>query len=308
MVDHNDNAPQGGDASAGLGETIRVARKARGLEPADLAHCLRLEPRIIEALESEDYERLPPQAFVHGYLRALAKELGIDAKPLLAQFDQRSGSEPPRLADFESRPPAQISVDSRVIRYSTIALVVAMIVMMVLWWQGERAETETDSTAAMPEERIEPASEPLDYDFEQVTHSDAPFYRAPAGTGTPRSAEHARTDVAQPDETTTAETPPTETAITEVESATSDEPAISGGDAAIRIVASDEAWVDVQDSSGKRLYFDLARPGRPLDLAGQAPYTLVIGNSPVVEVYYEGRVIDLQPYVRDGVARLELGN
>ena len=308
MVEHADNAPQGGDPRAGLGESIRVARKARGLEPADLAHCLRLEPRIIEALESEDYERLPPQAFVHGYLRALAKELGIEADPLLAQFDARSGSEPPRLADFESRPPAQISVDSHVVRYATIALAVAMVVMMVLWWQGQRGEGGDDGAVRAPEAQTGPASEPLDYDFKQITHSDAPYYRAPSDSGMPHTTAPATTEPAALDDPVADDTPAPEMATAETGMVTADEPAAEGDQAGIRIVVSDEAWVDVQDSSGRRLYFDLARPGQPLNLAGEAPYTLVIGNSPAVEVSYEGRPVDLQQFASDGVARFELGN
>ena len=84
------------------------------------------------------------------------------------------------------------------------------------------------------------------------------------------------------------------------------EAADAAGELVIR--TREEAWIDVSDASGRRLFFDIARPGRELELDGTPPYKLVIGNSPSVDVSFRGAEVDLAPHANEGVARLELGN
>ena len=84
--------------AGGIGDTLRRAREAHGLSRVDLAYRIKLEPRVIEQLESDAYDKLPPAAFVRGYLRALAKELELDVAPLLAHLDARDDSAPPSSA------------------------------------------------------------------------------------------------------------------------------------------------------------------------------------------------------------------
>src|SRR5512137_354011 len=97
-----DNQPSAARVAQGPGATLRQAREAAGLPPEALAQRLRLEPRVIEALEAEAYDRLPGPAFTKGYIRSVAKELGIDPAPLLAQYTSLSNVAEPTLADFES--------------------------------------------------------------------------------------------------------------------------------------------------------------------------------------------------------------
>src|SRR5690606_16764920 len=120
----------------GIGEQLRRARDKRGLSVEELARSLKLESRIIEKLESEAFEELPPPAFVRGYLRAIAKEFGMDSTALLERFELHGHAEPPELADFKSRAPMQITSESTVIRYTTAALCLAMVILVALWWRS----------------------------------------------------------------------------------------------------------------------------------------------------------------------------
>ena len=55
-------------ADVGPGERLREARQAAHLTVGEVASRLRLEPRVIERLESDDYEQLHGPTFVRGYL------------------------------------------------------------------------------------------------------------------------------------------------------------------------------------------------------------------------------------------------
>ena len=115
-----------------LGSLLRSAREERELSVEDLAHRLRLEPRIMKALEREDFDRLPPPAFVRGYLRAIAKEYGVDCAIFLTVFDRRAGNEEPELSDFKSRAPLQMTSESQLVRYTTVAVVLLLVAMVAL--------------------------------------------------------------------------------------------------------------------------------------------------------------------------------
>lgn len=287
-------APAGDSSQTNLGELLRVARKARDLTADDLARSLRLEPRIVSQLENNQFDQLPAPAFTRGYVRSIARELNIDSAPLIAILDARYAAEPPPLADFESRAPTQITSDSTIIRYTSVALVIVMIILVALWWRANDGELVFDTTEPVDESApVQPATPPLDYEFETVTHPDQPFYNAP-----PEPAALALPPVAAPD---AAETMNADTGS----ELPADEPAAA--DDVIVISAKEDAWVEVRDALGTRLYYNLVRPGSDARLRGTAPYTLTIGNSPAATVLFRGEAVALEQYSTDGIARFELG-
>ncbi len=328
---------RGGVEPGELGRMLRSAREARDLSVEDLAHLLRLEPKIVRALESEDFDHLPPPAFVRGYLRAIAKEHGMDSAAFLAVFEQRAGNEEPELADFKSRAPLQITSESNLVRYTTVTLVLLLVVLIALWWRAQdHGALDLDALVEQPgpsesETTPEPEpAEPLPYEFPVVTHPQAPFAggepMAPGAAMTPgivpppdavdepgaamvppaaATPEPIADEAVAPAAAITAVDTGGETGADGAAAAPADASADATGELVIR--TREEAWIDVSDASGRRLFFDIARPGRELELGGTPPYKLVIGNSPSVSVSFRGAEVDLAPHANEGVARLELG-
>src|SRR5574340_940003 len=72
------------------GALLREAREAAGMSVLDVSHALKLTPRQIEAIESDDYERLSGPTFVRGFIRNYARLLRLDAAPLIAELDERA--------------------------------------------------------------------------------------------------------------------------------------------------------------------------------------------------------------------------
>jgi cytoskeleton protein RodZ len=276
-----------GAGEANLGAMLRQAREQRNLTKVDLARCLRLEPRVIERLEANQFDQLPAPAFVRGYVRSIAKELGIDSSPLITVYDLRFRHEPPSLVDFESRAPVEITTDSNIIRYTTIALCIVMIMMVALWWHANDRDLPSfkasDRSEPLGADTIVPASDPLPYSFELIVHPDTPFYRAriPAAAATGDAAD--RTDI---------ESDPVI-------------PPVGGG---LSISTIEDAWVEISDAGGKRLHYSLVKPGSDITVTGEQPYSLVIGNSSAVTVTFGGEPVDVAAHSESGVARLRLGS
>ena len=273
---------------SGIGVTLKLAREQRNLSEIDLARNLRLEPRIIRQLEEERFDELPAPAFVRGYLRSVGKELGLDSARLLQLFDAQCTREAPALADFESRPPLEITSDSRIVRYTTAVLLCGLLVLIAMWWR-----THSDSFSMLNYLResnpsaVEPIppTPPLSYEFPQVSHSEDPFFRVPDSDPPAAAVLDGATPAA----------------------ATGEEPVATTGAADIVINSTADAWVEILDAGGARLFYNLVRPGNEVRITGKRPYGLVIGNAPAVRLAFEGKKIDLAPLARDGVVKTTLG-
>lgn len=84
----------GAESLQAFGRWLRQERELRELEREELAAATRLGPGVIEALESGDEGRMPPRAYVVGYLRSYAAAAGLDADELVLRWQEAAGPEP----------------------------------------------------------------------------------------------------------------------------------------------------------------------------------------------------------------------
>jgi transcriptional regulator with XRE-family HTH domain len=86
-----------------LGTLLREAREAKGVTLADVQEATRINSRYLEALEEGQYDVLPSEVHVRGYLRNYSRYLGLDPKPLLDRYElsrnDRRPASPPQPAD-----------------------------------------------------------------------------------------------------------------------------------------------------------------------------------------------------------------
>ena len=61
-----------------IGEKLRLARETRGIALRDISEQTRISMRYLEAIESDDYRRLPGGIFNRSFIRAYAKFIGYD--------------------------------------------------------------------------------------------------------------------------------------------------------------------------------------------------------------------------------------
>ncbi|HNG82891.1 MAG TPA: DUF4115 domain-containing protein, partial [Burkholderiaceae bacterium] len=108
-----------------------------------------------------------------------------------------------------------------------------------------------------------------------------------------------------------ASAPPVPPAVVDtVFSAPQDEPnaasPAAAASGAVVLRTSAESWVEVRDAAGGVLLSRMLVPGEAVGLDGTLPIRLKIGNAVGTRVILRGKVVDLAPYTRDNVARLEL--
>src|SRR5262245_7242281 len=93
--------PDGMEAGvAEIGGELRRARIARKQSIEDIARATKITPTQVGAIEREDFARLPGGLFTRGFLRAYAREVGVDAEEIVARY--REEVEPQAAAEPES--------------------------------------------------------------------------------------------------------------------------------------------------------------------------------------------------------------
>jgi transcriptional regulator with XRE-family HTH domain len=76
-----------------FGATLRRLRERKGLSIHELATTTRISARWIAALEQEKFDQLPAAVFATGYVRNLARALGIDPAELLSLYRSQRQSQ-----------------------------------------------------------------------------------------------------------------------------------------------------------------------------------------------------------------------
>jgi cytoskeletal protein RodZ len=69
-----------------IGEKLRLARETRGVALRDISEQTRISMRYLEAIEADDYGRLPGGIFNRSFVRAYAKFIGYDEDLALEEY------------------------------------------------------------------------------------------------------------------------------------------------------------------------------------------------------------------------------
>jgi cytoskeleton protein RodZ len=98
-------------SKSGFGERLKRERELRGVSRDEISTATRIGPRFLEALENEQWGILPGGIFNRGFVRAVARFLGLDEDDLLAEYDlalseQKAPIEAPPVTQALPRPPA----------------------------------------------------------------------------------------------------------------------------------------------------------------------------------------------------------
>ncbi|HAD09603.1 MAG TPA: hypothetical protein DCF62_08995 [Porticoccaceae bacterium] len=75
------------------GLLMRKARNECSLSVVEVAEALGVTERIVKALESDDYQRLPAKVYVRGYMRRYCALLDMDEEPVLQSYEHLSREE-----------------------------------------------------------------------------------------------------------------------------------------------------------------------------------------------------------------------
>src|SRR5207302_11490927 len=89
-------------ARGNFGERLKREREIREVSLDELTKATRISARFVEALENEDWAKLPGGVLGHGFVRTIARYRGLNEAALLAPYDMAPAEHsPPALAKPE---------------------------------------------------------------------------------------------------------------------------------------------------------------------------------------------------------------
>jgi cytoskeleton protein RodZ len=80
--------------------------------------------------------------------------------------------------------------------------------------------------------------------------------------------------------------------------------ASTGSGGVIKLRFQGKSWVEVRDARGQVLLTGLNEAGSEAEVSGRPPFKVIVGNAPGVRLFFNDRELDLEPHMRDSVARL----
>ena len=119
----------------GIGETLRQARVAAGIQLDEAERTIRIRVRYLHALETENWGVLPAEAYVRGFLHTYADFLGLDGVALVDEYDRMvvpAAAERPAEMPLESPIRAAGTTVWRRAGAIAIALAVALVALFVV--------------------------------------------------------------------------------------------------------------------------------------------------------------------------------
>jgi cytoskeleton protein RodZ len=280
---------------ASPGRALAAARAELNLSVADVSQQIKYSVKQIEAIEADDYAKLPGATFVRGMIRSYAKLLQLNAEPLLVDLGRRDVPAPVTV-DLRTKGHEPFveggGKSNRVYVLLSLAALVAVAVVAYEWWahpldtgevvtimpRSAQGDAAPDAPAAVPPQA--PAQAP----------PVEPANTAPVPAGSPANAQSPAAE--QP----VAEKPAM--AIVPVDS--------KSGLKRIDLEFDQVSWVQIKQGDGKVLMSQLNSAGTKQSVEGVPPFEVVIGNAAHVRMNYDDAPVDLRPYFKVDVARMKL--
>lgn len=296
------------------GAALKVLREAKSVSLAEISSKTLIPEWKLSDLEQDDYTRLGAEIFVIGYLRKVAKLLEVESDPLVAalEIDESTASETlHRATPTVTYAPVQPRRKGLLKRINSIPGPLAVAALLLLWggsvWMLKMARsTSSSAPAPVAAQETAVAPEPDAAETAVIGDSGRPSAQEPPvpptdSIMTDDSAE------APADIEATADVEPAPAAVQPaVPAAAQSAPAASEAPTGTRSESgtgsdqlsfsfTQDCWVKVTDATGEVVFAQLQRTGDNLQLFGEAPFRVMLGNARAADVMFNGKPVTINP-------------
>lgn len=295
------------------GQELKSARERSGMSLQAVADALRLDPRLIEAIEGENAESLPAPAYVRGYIRAYALLVSCEPETLIARYNIQARSDPDLVASVHSVAAFRQQRDARLMWVGTGIVVSLLMIVIGGWLLIENLFVEAPGSPVIADSQLDAPAVPESWQQtapalpvpESLPPTDLPMPEAAAGDATETPSQAQAPAVTEVPATSAA----TEPAVREPAAAFPAQPApvperpivanAQTGNDTLHLSFDGVSWIEVLDANGERLVYGLFdEQTRPLAVTGQAPFGITIGDANHVDISVNGQSISSEPYMR----------
>src|SRR3990170_9008295 len=133
-----------------IGEYLKRVRETCGYSLEDLAGITKINLRYLEAIEKDDFGKIPGETFSHGFIRSYAKCIGISEEEISRRIREISKIEPPQAVQTQKQDNKAIinavskPGKARLILPATVGVILTA-VLLILFSGGRDNETIRNS-------------------------------------------------------------------------------------------------------------------------------------------------------------------
>jgi cytoskeleton protein RodZ len=135
-----------------FGESLKRERELRGVTLEEISAATRIATRFLKAIETEQWDQLPGGVFNRGFVRAMARFLGLDEENIVAEYTLAVGDRP-SVPVWTGSPPM---VTTHQPWLAWFAAVIVILLLVAGGWFGtrrllaRRAARKAAAVAAVP--------------------------------------------------------------------------------------------------------------------------------------------------------------
>ncbi len=121
----------GGETRCGIGTRLRAGRERKGFTVLQAAEKMHVDPKILESLESEDFDALGAPVYVRGHLRHYAELVGEQSSELQSLYANSIRVAPP---DLTRVPKVEAPSDLRRLTVPATVVLLTFAIAGGVWW------------------------------------------------------------------------------------------------------------------------------------------------------------------------------
>ena len=303
-------------AAVSAGALLRQARQAQGVALEDLAATLKVPVEKLQALEDEDWQRLPDVVFLRALAQTICRTLHLEAAPVLALLPQQkvTALAPQGGLNAPMRERGVPSILATKTQHSPWPWVVLLLIvlggggylgvqwMAPEWVRGVSTTVSAPSDPAGDSPLFSPAV-PEEGDGggmgnmgDVAQAGEVPSVQV-AALMQPALPEE---EGAQPGFAAPATAPAAEPAAAPAAQAAASVSPV------LRITAKGATWVQVLDAQQRLLIEKILQDGEVFSTSAPKPLTVAVGKADLATVEVNGAPFDVQAVARSNVARFEV--
>lgn len=265
-------------ASEKIGYVLRDAREATDASLDDISALLKIRSDHLQALENDDFERLPGSVYAIGFIRTYATHLGLNAGELIERY--KVAVAVPHLEDQGPNPQTDVEPMSGALK---IAIgVMAVFVVYILWLIAGGAGDDKNTRITTPPAAASAPSQAVETP-KQATDTISKAAKKPAS--------EALTPNASPSGQVSQDAPNSEAVVDASEIEPLAAPSTPVEDAKIEIRAARRTWMRIESAEGQVLFSSIIRQGEGFKLENADGYTLATRDAGALEFYVNDNAV-----------------
>ncbi len=116
-----------------IGEQLRLAREGRGIPLREISDQTRISMHYLEAIETNDYKRLPGGIFNRSFVKAYARYVGYDEKEAVEGYTRYMREQGDSGEEVASTPyHSKVYTDAHATRSPILTVLLAIVILAIL--------------------------------------------------------------------------------------------------------------------------------------------------------------------------------